>query len=289
MSLTERSFIIPDPVVLHPALSSLDASTFEWMHIKLDSSQVQMSAPERETLMTLRALSQTSQRLRSLALPLLWSVLNIARVNQLGKLHEIFREQPHLAAHVKHSTFSWWSEEGLNDTEACKPPDEEHGSVLDMAFVDRGALWDRKRAECGSTVYVSRAARVSYFSQRAYLYVQPGTFSKRNKASINPDRSGPDGVGQDPRIKSPKDFNQALDEIVPRFSCLTSFNWQCEATPMPLRVFQALQKAQPLTRLHTALWFPKQFKHRKLRNYLPCTINKLKPCPVLSTQCQSGG
>lgn len=66
-------------------------------------------------------------------------------------------------------------------------------------------------------------------------------------------RSGPDGQRMDRRIRSPKDFNDALTEIVTRLTSLQVFRWGCSSSPMPVSVFNALKKANKLEALSLSL------------------------------------
>lgn len=66
----------------------------------------------------------------------------------------------------------------------------------------------------------------------------------------NLDRSGPDGNGEDSRIKSPDDFNSCLGEIAARLSSLEVLVWACPAALLPSSVFEALRHGKKLKKLN---------------------------------------
>lgn len=205
----ECSFIILHPLVLHPDLSSVDSSGVPW---DPTGSDVEDYSQEGETLLLLRALSQTSQRLRNFTLPLLWSALRIETVATLGKVRDALRHQPHLAQYVRHFSFEWSTPRSVN-VQLERP--EEPGTLLDFAFIDH---------------------TMSMFGTRMTL--------------------GPDDAGADARLKSAKDFKDCCTEIVTRFAQLESFRWECQVTPMPRGVFEALKKVDCLRQLSTPMCIP---------------------------------
>lgn len=74
-----------------------------------------------------------------------------------------------------------------------------------MAFTDRGLLWEHVRQTCGAEL--EGTAKESYFCHGSVIFIQPGIppeFPRppSHLPCINIDRSGPDGKGEDPRIKS---------------------------------------------------------------------------------------
>lgn len=218
---------------------------------------------EDETLLMLRAVSQTSQRLRNFTLPLLWSVVQLGNVNSVGKLRDAFRLMPHLASYTRVFALRWsmWVEAGIED---LVPYPDAHGSALDMAFIDRGALWDETREAFGAEIMDSVGC--SHFVHQDVVYFQPGDPREDSDGppAIHVNRSGPDGKGEDPRIKSARDFNEAMTEIVAQIApTLQSFSWSCQVTPMSLGTFEALKGARELRHLHTDLWFPRKFQHCK--------------------------
>lgn len=55
----------------------------------------------KETLLTLRALSQTCRSLRAFTLPMLWAECHISRVAELPRLVQTLRSSPHIAGYVR--------------------------------------------------------------------------------------------------------------------------------------------------------------------------------------------
>lgn len=109
---------------------------------------IRLAGPH-DTLQDLRALSHTCRSLRAHTLPLLWEVVHVKKVSELGRLRDALRDAPCIAALIRHVTFMW---DMNGDCFACKSYPKEHGSLLDMAFIDRGALWERTRRACGAPI-----------------------------------------------------------------------------------------------------------------------------------------
>lgn len=128
----------------------------------------------QSTLETLRALSHTCRRLRRLALPLLWAVFQVRTVDELGRLRDVLREAPYIAPLIQQFTFMWTMN---GDYRRCDPYSAEHGSLLDMAFIDRGALWEqtRKQHRCKIDFFNYHSTRpIAYFKHNEHIYVEPG-------------------------------------------------------------------------------------------------------------------
>lgn len=236
------SFIFPNPLQLHPQLSRLERHEIKWSPVRFNKENKLDYTEERETLLLLRALSQTSRRSRAVALPLLWSVVEIEGVNALGKLRDTLRLMPHLAKHVRYFKFKWW----LRDEPTLQAYPDEYGSTLDMAFINRRALWNRIRRAAGVK---PTDLRIS-FVYRYVTYVQPSST----------EYNGPDGEGQDPRIENASDFNDACAEVISSFKSLKGFSWDCKVTPIPSEVFEIL-KARELLQLRANLWYTRKFQH----------------------------
>lgn len=106
--LFECSFIIPDPRVLHPQIRDLEYYELFWVPVNFQhTKEAKISSETIGTLLLLRALSQTSQRLRHFTLPLLWSAVEIRSIESLGKLREALKLMPHVASSIRHFSFCW--------------------------------------------------------------------------------------------------------------------------------------------------------------------------------------
>lgn len=196
-----------------------------------------------------------SRRLRHFALPLLWSVIKLSTVNQLGKLRDALRELPHVAHHVRCFTFSWWMDGVFHE---CKGYPAKHGTLLDMAFINRTALWERMRRQAGARIIYGGMG--VYFKSHGVCYNKPFVCDAGEEAP-EPQQAGPDNKGEDPRIKSPRDFTECCTEVVSRLTSLRGFRWECQITPMPAGVFEALKKLKDLRVLHTDIWYPRSFQY----------------------------
>lgn len=60
-------------------------------------------------------------------------------MEELGKLREQLRLVPSIATYIRHFEFLWYMQDD------CAAWPKEHGTTLDMAFIDRGKVWDRMR------------------------------------------------------------------------------------------------------------------------------------------------
>lgn len=225
----------------------------------------------RESLETLRALSQTCRRFRALTLPLLWSVVHIATVDELVRLKEGVKA-PWIAPLILHF---FWNMNG--DVSRCRPYGEEHGTLLDMAFIDRGALWDRIREENEYEVQVEMSGEMGQLSITYFVdddgreYYEPGfkylaeedeprtdqetttnhlAMTSYDTRGPNEERSGPDGKGLEKaegRIRNAQEFNEALAFIASQMTSLEAFRWCSPVANTPAGVFEALSKLQILT------------------------------------------
>lgn len=193
-----------------------------------------------EDMACLRALSQTCRRLRTLALPILWSLVCISTVDELGRCVDAFRDMPGTASYVQRFSFTWCMNGDWNKME---PYADEYGSLLDMAFIDRGEAWDRVWEAAKPRKYPER---VQSFQHEGRNYQQPGLRTSSEKQAANLDRSGPDGLGEDQRINNPNKFNEAISEIVVQLKSLTAFSWRSPVTAPPSGVLEALLNAPQL-------------------------------------------
>lgn len=190
-----------------------------------------------------------------------------------------------------------------SDYSMCRHYSTEQGDLLDVAFIDRGALWDRTRRFEGAEISFSGESTAwprPYFvhPDNEQWYLQPGhppipfdakiedheyeVVHGRLKESdvthllsleeaareereelremqpceyLSPssDAAGPDGAGEDPRVKNPQDLENCLTAVVSHLSSLDVFRWSCTVMCMPLGVLEALKKAPGLTTLHLDL------------------------------------
>lgn len=231
-------------------------------------------------LFTLRALSHTCRYLRCATLPLLWKTVCVRTIEELGRLNEYLKVQPLIAAHVRYFCFTW---DMNGDCDKCQPYSQEHGTLLDMAFIDRGALWNGIRHEFMPSIrpvspeddeyeggeYGTRF----YFELGGVKYLEPGLpcdseaaqhmrINTKNFSKLGYDRvayhaiaaSGPDGVGPDKRIKNVNNFNTCITEVVALLApSLRQLDWESTVAHMPTGVFEALQSAPSLNSLHLDL------------------------------------
>lgn len=127
-----------------------------------------------EDMLTLRALSQTCRRLRAFALPLLWQIVHVDSVQELGRLRETLRVLPFVAQHVKVFLMRWevprlYSTPYLN---------KSGKTLLDFAFSDRSSLWAQfAKREGVSADHISRIVHVNRdtHSARAYFFARDGS------------------------------------------------------------------------------------------------------------------
>lgn len=99
------------------------------------------------SLQTLRALSHTCKRLRALTLPLLWSVVHVKAAEEMGRLRDVLRQATYLAPLIRHFSFLWDMNEDYQSLDIFSG---SHGTLLDMPFIDRGALWEQQRQSLGA-------------------------------------------------------------------------------------------------------------------------------------------
>lgn len=217
----------------------------------------------------MRALSQTSNSLRAFTLPILWAITPVETVREVGIIVDTLRSAPSIAPLVRHFALLWTMD---HDFDKCCPYSEEHGSLLDMAFIDRRALWDRAQMATGARVarsYSSQGTACFAFDHDGVSYRQPGfsfaydhcekdvhncsscihrgrTWQTRKSKE---EGTGPDGKGEDPRIKNPDQLLECFTEVVSQLSSLETFQWSCAVMPMPQGVFDALKEAQQLSSL----------------------------------------
>lgn len=199
----------------------------------------------------------------------------IGEVRQLGQLRDALRNLPHLATCIRDFIFSWGLEDSVSRDDKTYP-----GKPIDLAFADRGAMWKRKRKACRSRVYKYRLSAETWFEHQGVRYTQPGSAQWPSVGG-----SGPDGLGDDLRIKCPRDFEDCLTEIVTQLKSLKKFKWCCDSLPPPLPVFEALKQARGLRELDVLLRYSREFQHREYPSR--CDIRGAAQFTILP-QCLSG-
>lgn len=61
----------------------------------------------QNSLKALRSLSNTCRKLRAFVLPELWATVDVATIDELGRLRETLRVSPSLALHIRQFSFLW--------------------------------------------------------------------------------------------------------------------------------------------------------------------------------------
>lgn len=254
-----------------------------WLAIRQDWSRRDEDFTAKETLATLRSLSQTCKSLRVFALPLLWTICQVKTVEELGRLRETLRASPAIASHVRHFSFSW---NMGGDYYKCDEYEAKEGTLLDLAFRNRCELWNSLRAEAeGRMLNEFKRTHDRNFFQSKVAGMKPGWAPPRSADAVLLHHSaehedddsfdyysddgeedyywsvkgsgaggdGPDGRGEDRLVKSVSDFNSCLVEIVAQLGSLTTFGWAAEAAAMPMGVLESLEKLTTLSHLHLSL------------------------------------
>lgn len=81
---------------------------------------------------------------------------------------------------------------------------------------------------------------VCYFTYNGVDYLQPSSAPAQDAAAgTNNHQSSPDGTGEDPRIKSAKDFNGCCTEVIASFTALRELSGRprsrrCQLVPSKL-------------------------------------------------------
>lgn len=198
----------------------------------------------------LRVLSQTCRALRAFALPLLWEVVHVQSVEELGRLAEVLRVSPHLARYVKNFCLLWryFDADSLDYSLDYYPV--EYGPLLDMAFRDRRQMW-LTLAELHGCEIQRGVSNSRFFQFNGQALREPGravTSSSSEEARV--DFSGPDGNGEDRFIKNAEQFNECIIEVVYQLTSLQTFGWDTKVTPIPPGACDALSQLDTLTALH---------------------------------------
>lgn len=212
----------------------------------------------------LRSLSHVSQRLRQFVLPVLWEEVIIRSIRRLGILQELLRVSPSIAQLIKSFRFVWNLEEGYHRYQGTGLWTEQ-GTILELVFKDRLQLWHKLRERHGGAVEINTGAderaTTVYFEHGNQKYYTPGKPSQIQAArgafgqpvydwsTPLQGGKGPDGDGEDERVKDPQELQGCITEIVERLPLLEVFDWSTGIMPMPRGVFNALSKLESLTSL----------------------------------------
>lgn len=260
----------------------------KWLAIS--NKKLELRHPEMDLTVLhslLRSLAQTCRRLRAFALHLLWAVVDVETIDQLGRLYQTLRVSPEIAKHVRSFHFRW----SLKDDLFCEQYPSAHGSLLDMAFRDckemrkdlaqqhNCKVWD-KDEDCrlsqidydGNVVAslpmpATRAPRglfVSppWFKLNGEKFFQPGpqrptkVYYARMIERFGLDHFetwipvGPDCNGEDRLTKSAEEFHTCMTEIVDQVTSLETLVWDTPVATMSLETFSGLEKLSTLKSLH---------------------------------------
>lgn len=192
------------------------------------------------------SLSCTSRRLREFVLPLLWGDLEVHTIKCLGSLRQMLRGSPSLPKHVKYFHFEWDADGDFCSSKlACA---DQGSTLLELAFTDRLQMWESMRVwhdaqTSFGTTFQDRSE--GYFILQGKKYTAPGAF----KGQSNDDGQdlyynhsggkGPDGQGEDKRIKNSEQLVDCLVEVITQLTSLRNFIW-LTPLPMPAQVVSAL-------------------------------------------------
>lgn len=211
------------------------------------------------------ALSRVCRRLREVTLPVLWTKVNVWSIKELGRLRQLLRISPSIARRISTFRFAW--QMGGDYWEVCDPYDQKEGTLLDLAFRDRLKMWENVKKTHGCTVEyedMGEDPAMVYFIHDGKEYRAPGEprevpgveycglpvydYSARRVGG-----NGPDGEGRDKLIKTPKQFQESIMEVMGKLTRLEELEWDTPVTPMSKEVFDRLGYSTTLTRLSLQL------------------------------------
>lgn len=214
---------------------------------------------KQETLAVLRTLSQTCRSLRAYALALLWEVIHVDKVSELGRIREVLRASPDIGRHIRSFVFLWGVRGWCENIDYA--PKEI--TLLDLAFSDRMRLWTDLKEKRGCCDSWSADVKL-YFRYQGIDYYAPGqsgTIGYRedgtpiySPASPRTGGSGPDRKGEDEFIKSSQQCVDTLVEVVSQLKGLETFGWSSPILAMPVGVLGALEELTTLSALHVDFW-----------------------------------
>lgn len=211
--------------------------------VAVDAKAKAEQEPERDMLF---ALSHTCKQLRAYCLPLLWRQLHVGTVDELGSLRDLFRDSPSLPLQVRNFTFSWnmgSDVKGWESQDAIAPPGVP---LVELAFGDRIKYFTEWDDRITSAVRRQGDALLGkdrpdygpppWEKDKGFVYLVP------TQPSLSVSGKGPDGFGEDKRIKNVEQLNECLSEVVESLANLEAFRWATFVMSVPEGVMQALEK-----------------------------------------------
>lgn len=100
-------------------------------------------------------------------------------VSELGRLHGLLRDVPSLVPLIRHFSFLWnMNGDGHSAYYLANAHLKGSSSILDLAFIDRGALWEKIRQNSDTPEIKIQGYGVSdrrvYVEAGGVLYDEPG-------------------------------------------------------------------------------------------------------------------
>lgn len=222
---------------------------------------------DKDAEATLRSLSSTSQRLREFTLSLVWRCVEINTVKKLGALRDLIGTSQKLAHAIKYFSFEW---NMGGDSRSAPALAAGPRSLLELAFCDRMPFWEDLRAKHGKEITFEKEYQgfsSGSFLHRGKAYVAPGRFQGRVTGDAHSydynhtGGSGPDGKGEDARIRNPCQLESCLVDVLTRLTSLEEFMWDTPVMPLPRGAVPVLAARKTLARLDITLHLDGGFIH----------------------------